>query len=66
MIEKLQADKKTRDIPVIVLTMKDLTKREMQNLCNHASAVMRKTAFKREEFVTEVKRFASLCETKSR
>jgi len=60
VIEGLRADEETRDIPIIVLTMKDLTEHERETLNRQVLAIMEKTTFGREDFVSEVKRAESL------
>lgn len=60
VLEKLHADKETRNIPVIVLTVKDLTSEESEMLKSHAVAVMKKTSFKREGFMLKVGNILSL------
>ncbi len=55
VIERLRADRETQDIPIIVLTVKDLSEGEKEALTKHTSAVMRKTSFKRREFLEKVK-----------
>jgi len=62
VIEKLRGDEETRNIPIIVLTMKDLSEEEFKMLSRQATAIMRKTAFKREDFLMEVKRVVNLGE----
>ncbi len=60
VIEKLHEDEKTRDIPIIILTVKELTEEEFKMLSRHTKAVMMKAGFKREDFLSEVKRAANL------
>jgi PAS domain S-box-containing protein len=54
VIERLRADQDTRDIPVIILTVKDLTDEECELLKSQAAAVMKKMSFRREDFLTIV------------
>jgi DNA-binding response OmpR family regulator len=54
VLERLRADKVTRNIPVIVLTVKDLSEEECELLKDQAAAVMKKTSFKRQGFLTRV------------
>jgi len=60
VIERLRGDEETRDIPIIVLTIKDLTEDESKMLSRQTQAIMMKTTFEREEFLSEVKRAANL------
>ena len=54
VIDRLKKDKKTRDIPIIVLTAKILTGRERQKLMRHVQAIKEKGSFNRDRFLTEV------------
>ena len=60
VLEKLREDEKTKDIPVIVLTMKDLTEEEYNMLTSRVSAIMRKATFGVKDFLLEVKKAANL------
>lgn len=60
VIGRLREDEKTRDIPIIILTVKDLSEEEYEVLNKQTEAVMKKTDFKREDFLSEVKRAANL------
>jgi len=56
VMEKLFKDEETRDIPVIVLTVKDLSQEELEILGKQARATMSKVALKREDLLSEVRR----------
>ena len=60
VIKKLREDEETRDIPIIVLTVKELTEKEFKMLEEQTRAIMTKTTFRREDFLSEVKRVANL------
>jgi len=59
VIERLRANEETKDIPIIVLTVKDLTEKEYQMLNRQAAAIMMKVGFKRGGFLSEVKSILS-------
>jgi len=59
VIERLRQDKKTRNIPIIILTAKELSEEELKKLWQ-TKAIIMKAAFKREDFVSEVKKVVSL------
>jgi len=59
VIERLRQDEKTRNIPIIILTMKELAKEELRMLWQ-TKAIIMKATFSREDFVSEVKRVVSL------
>jgi len=59
VIERLRQDEKTRNIPIIILTMKELTKEELRMLWQ-TKAIIMKATFSREDFVSEVKRVVNL------
>jgi CheY-like chemotaxis protein/anti-sigma regulatory factor (Ser/Thr protein kinase) len=55
VIASLQKDPERRDIPVIVLTAKTLTRQEQRLLKEHALAVIQKGALDRDSLMTELK-----------
>ena len=59
VIERLRQDEKTRNIPIIILTIKELTKEEFKMLWQ-TKAIMMKATFRREDFISEVKKVVSL------
>ena len=56
VIEKLRETEGAVDIPIIVMTSKDLTEDEVQYLRKQTEGVVKKSAFSREEFIETVKR----------
>ncbi len=60
VIKRLRGDVKTRNIPIIILTIKELTEEEFKMLSRQTKAIMMKTTFRREDFLSEVKRAANL------
>jgi CheY-like chemotaxis protein len=55
VIASLQQDPERRDIPVIVLTAKTLTRQERRSLKEHALAVIQKGALDRDALIAELK-----------
>jgi CheY-like chemotaxis protein len=55
VIASLQKDPERRDIPVIVLTAKTLSRQERRSLKEHALAVIQKGALDREALIAEIK-----------
>jgi adenylate cyclase len=55
VLEVLQADAERRDIPVIVLTAKSLTRKEQRLLRKHALAIITKDGLDREALVEQLK-----------
>ena len=60
VIERLRGDKETRNIPIIILTIKELAEEEFKMLKEHTRAIMMKATFSREDFLGKVKRVANL------
>ena len=60
VIERLRGDEETRNIPIIILTIKELTEEEFKMLHQQTKAIMTKTTFSREDFLSEVKRRLNL------
>ncbi len=60
VIERLREEEDTSHIPVIVFTVKDLTEDELNMLGSHVAAIVRKAAFKREDFLSEVRKAANM------
>jgi DNA-binding response OmpR family regulator len=56
VIDCLHQDTETSNIPIIVLTMKDLNPEELHVLHQQTAAVLHKAAFKRQDFMAEVTR----------
>jgi len=59
VVKRLSQDEKTRNIPIIILTMKELTEEEFKMLWQ-AKVIMMKTTFKRKDFVSAVKKVIGL------
>jgi CheY-like chemotaxis protein len=55
VFSSLKADPETRDIPVIVMTAKDLNEAEHKQLAADALAILKKGATSREAVVEKVK-----------
>jgi len=56
VLERLKADAGTREIPVVVLTGKELTAEERAGLDGRITALVAKDGFTRERFLTELRR----------
>ncbi len=54
VIESLRADLKTRDLPIIVISAKDLTASESQRLNEAAVLIIKKQGFQGEQLVNEI------------
>lgn len=52
-----------QNIPVIVLTAKDLTAEDVQRLNGHVARVLSKNAFTRDELIQELRRAVEQCRT---
>jgi len=59
VIERLRQDEKTKNIPIIILTAKELAEEELKKLWQ-TKAIIMKATFRREDFVSEVKKVVSL------
>ena len=55
-LEALRAKPSKADIPIVVLTAKDLTDDERQRLAGEAAKVLRKSLHSREELAAEIRR----------
>jgi len=56
ILEKLQADKKLRDIPTIVISGMDLTEEQKKQLTDFGQGVLTKGAFSEKELLTSIQR----------
>ena len=54
MIDALKADPQTRDIPVIVLTAKELTVQERERLSGQIDSLLQKGSFMDEELLQSI------------
>jgi PAS domain S-box-containing protein len=55
VIEAMRRDDNLRDIPVVVITAKDLNAREVQQLADHAQEVFRKGSYDRKDLLAVVR-----------
>ncbi len=55
VIDAMRQDKTLRDIPVVVITAKDLNAREVQQLADHAQEVFRKGSYNRKDLLAVVR-----------
>jgi DNA-binding response OmpR family regulator len=60
VLQRLRESPEMKDTPVFIITVKDLTSDDLQQLNSFASAVMQKGTFVRNEFVQEVRRLIRL------
>jgi len=56
VIDRLRADPKMRDLPIIVLSAKDLTPEEATRLKETVTVVLKKQGFQGERLAAEIKR----------
>jgi CheY-like chemotaxis protein len=56
VIENLRANPETRDLPIIVITAKDLTQDEIRGLRERVALVMKKQGFQGEKIIAEIQR----------
>ena len=56
VIEKLHETEEVKDIPIIVMTSKDLTNDELSYLRCQTEGVVKKGSFNREEFISTIKK----------
>jgi len=56
VVERLYEDEETRDIPIIMLTATEITDAESALLRVKTRAIIKKAAFSREDFLSEVKK----------
>jgi CheY-like chemotaxis protein len=54
VIDSLRADPRTRDLPIIVISAKDLTESEARQLKETVALVMNKQVFQSEKLVDEI------------
>ena len=52
--EKLRENKEWIDIPVVVVTAKDLTKKDHERLKGNVEAIMQKGSYKKDDLMTEI------------
>jgi DNA-binding response OmpR family regulator/two-component sensor histidine kinase len=56
VVEQLRSDVITKNVPIIVLTAKDLTKEDTDILNGHIKKLMMKTNFDKKELIREIKK----------
>ncbi|OGP49708.1 MAG: hypothetical protein A2Y79_05325 [Deltaproteobacteria bacterium RBG_13_43_22] len=56
VLERIRGNPETRDLPVIVVTAKDLTEEDREKLSGNVSSVLEKTAAKSASLLVEIKR----------
>jgi signal transduction histidine kinase/CheY-like chemotaxis protein len=54
LLERMRGDGGWRDIPVIILTAKDLTRAEVDQLNGHVVRILQKGAYQRSDLLTEI------------
>lgn len=57
VIDFLKKDENTKDIPIIILTAKDLTNEELEKLNGNVQTIAKKEKFSSEQFIAELKMF---------
>jgi DNA-binding response OmpR family regulator len=57
VVDELRKSDTTKDIPIIVLTAKDLTKEDMDTLNGHIKELMTKAHFNQNELLREIKKY---------
>lgn len=66
VLGKIRDIREMADIPIIVITVKDLSEDELSFLRQQAERIIHKTAFSREEFLQTVKQLKNMQRTKTR
>jgi DNA-binding response OmpR family regulator len=56
VVAELRKDDRTKDIPIIVLTAKDITREDRQALNGHIKKLMTKASFDKKTLIKEIKR----------
>lgn len=54
VVDKLKKNSKTRNIPIVIFTAKDLTEEDKDRLQGHIQKVIQKASFKNEDLLNEV------------
>jgi CheY-like chemotaxis protein len=54
LLERMRGDEGWRDIPVIIVTAKDLTRAEVDQLNGHVVKILQKGAYQRSDLLTEI------------
>jgi CheY-like chemotaxis protein len=56
VIRHLKKSKKTKDIPIIIVSAKDLTQEEAEYLSDNIERIIRKGNFTKEDLLRDIKR----------
>ncbi|HNB11232.1 MAG TPA: response regulator, partial [bacterium] len=56
VVEAMRNEEKLREIPIIILTAKDLTAEERERLRMHVRALMQKATYTTEDLIEEIRR----------
>jgi CheY-like chemotaxis protein len=64
VVTALNTDSRTRDIPIIILTARDVSSEDRQKLNSDVVAIVEKSGFNPDEFISEVKRAIGKASTK--
>jgi DNA-binding response OmpR family regulator len=64
VVEFLKMEAGTKDIPIIIVTAKDLTEQEKQSLNGKIEAIAKKGQYGKDDFLDEVKRVERLVRTR--
>ena len=56
VVDRLRQQESTRSIPIVIMTAKDLTDEEFDALQQRTAAVLRKSVFTRESFLSDVRK----------
>ena len=56
VIEKLRENEGTKDIPIIIMTSKDLSNEELSYLRHQTEEVVKKGSFSREDLLSTIKK----------
>jgi len=64
VVTALNTDSRTREIPIIILTARDVSSEDRQKLNSDVVAIVEKSGFNPDEFISEVKRAIGKASTK--
>ena len=54
VLERMRREERWRDIPVIIVTAKDLTRQEIDQLNGRVGKILKKGAYQRKDLVDEI------------
>ena len=63
VLEQLRAEEKTKDLPVIIVTAKDLSTKEKNKLAGHATAILTKSTLTHKTLLNEISRIINNMES---